>query len=679
MKKILLGLIGLFVLVIAGLAIFISQIDVTEYRDQALVEVEKATGRKVSIDGDLDIAFSLTPSIVVEGIRIANADWGSKPDMVSISSIEVQVALLPLLSSEIEIQRFVLIEPNVYLEKNAAGKGNWEIGESTQAESASDGGDMTAIDIGTVLIEKLKLVYIDPAAEKPTEFTIESLSLDTQDDDSLEMNLQAALDNNKIEVNGNIGSLPTLFDNNSYPVDLSASVGALSTTLKGVVNKPLDGKGLDLSMTAETGMLNELNSLVGSELPEIGPLSVATKLTDENNKYNLKELLLTLGDTSLKGNLSADISGKVPALTAKLQSDSVNLVPFQPEPPAETEKVERYLSDDPLPLDGLKAANADISLDIKEVLTRQAKLENFSTRLSLNQGNLSVKPLSMNLAGGKLSGNLKLDASGNMPALALNLDGKAINIGELEQLKDKLSGGPTDMTIRFSGRGNSSQAIAGGANGKLLVKVGQAQIKQEAKKGGFLSSIGELLNPFSKKDNSALDCAVINFNIKDGIAVANKGIGVETKQITVAGGGEINLKNEKLALGFEPNAKGAVAGTITNLASGMKAEGTLANPEIKINPAGVAMGAIKSVAGIAGGAGDMLGGLFGKDKDEKSAKDTAPCNTALTGKATLARTATKTTETKTTGTKTEEQPNKVESVTKEVLDAPKKLLKGLFD
>lgn len=163
---------------------------------------------------------------------------------------------------------------------------------------------------------------------------------------------------------------------------------------------------------------------------------------------------------------------------------------------------------------------------------------------------------------------------------------------------------------------------------------------------------------------------MLNFNIKDGIATANKGIGVETKQITVSGGGEINLKNEKLALGFEPNAKGAVAGTLTNLASGMKASGTLANPKVKINPAGVAMGALKSVTG---GAGSIVGGLFGKE-DSGSGKDTAPCQTALTGKPTIAK-AKPTSEPATT----EKTESKIESTTKEVLGAPKKLLKGLFD
>ncbi len=675
MKKILLGLAGLFLLVVVGLAVYVSQIDVTEYQDQALAEVEKVTGRKVSIDGELDIAISLTPSIVVEGIRIANADWASTPDMLSIKRLEIQVSLMPLLGNEIDIQKFILVEPALNLEKNKDGKGNWELGEASAKEESSDAGSMAAVDIGKMLVRDLKLSYLDGATGKKTDLAIDNLDLETTSDGNLDLKLKASLDGNDILVQGTMGSLESLFENDNFPVDLAVDVGALALTLKGSVSKPMEGKGLQLAMTADTEMLSKLNPLAGSELPEVGPFSLKANLSDENNVYNLGDLALTLADTSLSGNLSADISGDIPSVTARLKSQSINLVPFQPEAPEETEKVERYLSDEPIPLDGLKAANADISLDAAEILTRQAVIQDFSTRILLDNGRLNIKPLSMNLAGGKITGNLKLDGSTAKPSLVLNLDGKKVNLGQLEQMKETLSGGSTDITLRLSGQGNSSQAIAGSANGKLLVQVGEAQIAQEDKKKGFLSSIAELLNPFSKEDNAALQCAVINFNIKDGIATANKGIGVETKQISVSGAGQINLKNEQLALGFEPSAKGAVAGTLTNLASGMKAEGTLANPKIKINPAGVAMGAIKSVAGIAGGAGDVIGGLFGKKDDGAEAKDTAPCNTALTGKPTLAKTSTS----KTTTEKATTEKSTVEATTEKVMEAPKKLLKGLFE
>ncbi len=495
MKKILLILGGLLVTAVIAIVIVISQIDVSEYKEQALVEVEKATGRKVSIEGDLDLSISLTPAIVAEGIRFANADWGSRADMATIKRIEVQVALLPLISGEIEIQRFILIEPDVLLEKNAAGKGNWEIATATTGQEEVSEGEMTAIDIGTVHVKQLKLVYRDAASEKPTEFSIDTLKLDSVESDQLELELKASLDGTSIDVNGKIGSLDRLFDNKDYPVDITANIGAATSTLKGSISEPFQGKGLKLLTSLNISRLDEMNSLTGAELPAIGPFSLTSSLSDPNGAYKLADLKLKLDETSLSGEITANVKGKVPYIKANLHSPMLNLVPFQPEPPEQEVKVERYLTDDLLPLEGLANANA----------------------LKLDDGRLNIKPLSMALANGTLSGDVSLDASQKTAGVSVNLTGKNIQLGQLEQLKETLSGGSTNLTIRFSGKGNSSQTIASGANGKLLVQVGAAEMKREEEKGGFLASIGKLLNPFSAKDNAMLDCAVLNFNIKDGI------------------------------------------------------------------------------------------------------------------------------------------------------------------
>ncbi len=517
MKKILLILGGLLVTAVIAIVIVISQIDVSEYKEQALAEVEKATGRKVSIEGDLDLSISLTPAIVAEGIRFANADWGSRADMATIKRIEVQVALLPLISGEIEIQRFILIEPDVLLEKNAAGKGNWEIATATTGQEEVSEGEMTAIDIGTVHVKQLKLVYRDAASEKPTEFSIDTLKLDSVESDQLELELKASLDGTSIDVNGKIGSLDRLFDNKDYPVDITANIGAATSTLKGSISEPFQGKGLKLLTSLNISRLDEMNSLTGAELPAIGPFSLTSSLSDPNGAYKLADLKLKLDETSLSGEITANVKGKVPYIKANLHSPMLNLVPFQPEPPEQEVKVERYLTDDLLPLEGLRNANADITIKIDEIRTRQAKLTKFDTALKLDDGRLNIKPLSMALANGTLSGDVSLDASQKTAGVSVNLTGKNIQLGQLEQLKETLSGGSTNLTIRFSGKGNSSQTIASGANGKLLVQVGAAEMKREEEKGGFLASIGKLLNPFSAKDNAMLDCAVLNFNIKDGI------------------------------------------------------------------------------------------------------------------------------------------------------------------
>ena len=80
-KWILTGLLALVVaVVVAGVAV-LSTMEFEELRGVIEAEAEKATGRKLTIAGDIDLEISLSPAIAVEDVRFANAEWGSRPAM----------------------------------------------------------------------------------------------------------------------------------------------------------------------------------------------------------------------------------------------------------------------------------------------------------------------------------------------------------------------------------------------------------------------------------------------------------------------------------------------------------------------------------------------------------------------------------------------------------------------
>ncbi len=108
-KWILTGIVTLFVAVgVAGVAI-LSTLDFEEYRGVIEAEAEKATGRRLAIDGDIDLEISLSPAIAIQDVRFANADWGSRPELVSVQRLELEVALLPLFSGDIQVNRLVVV------------------------------------------------------------------------------------------------------------------------------------------------------------------------------------------------------------------------------------------------------------------------------------------------------------------------------------------------------------------------------------------------------------------------------------------------------------------------------------------------------------------------------------------------------------------------------------------
>ncbi|MCH7837748.1 MAG: AsmA family protein [Chloroflexi bacterium] len=161
-KWILTGLVALTAaVVVAGVAI-LATMDFEELRGIIEAEAEKATGRKLTVAGSIDLSLSLTPAISVEDIRFANADWGSRPEMVTIRRLEIEVAILPLFSGEIQVKRLVVVAPDILLETDAQGRGNWEIaGAGDGQASQGAGGGMPLPSFDNVVVRDAILTYRD--------------------------------------------------------------------------------------------------------------------------------------------------------------------------------------------------------------------------------------------------------------------------------------------------------------------------------------------------------------------------------------------------------------------------------------------------------------------------------------------------------------------------------------
>ena len=109
------------------------------------------------------------------------------------------------------------------------------------------------------------------------------------------------------------------------------------------------------------------------------------------------------------------------------------------------------------------------------------------------------------------------------------------------------------------------------------------------------------LNPLdSQKETTELICAIILFDIKDGIADANRKIAAQMTDVTWFGSGEINLKTEKIGFGVNPIPRKSLL-HLGNYAKLVGVGGTLAQPKLEIDPTDVAVEYGKYTAAIATG------------------------------------------------------------------------------
>jgi AsmA protein len=114
-------LVGLPALAIAA---FLVLFDANALRPRLIAEVERATGRAFTVR-EMGVALSLRPALELRGVSLANIPGGSRPEMLRAERVAVQLALLPLLSRQIELVSLVIEQPDLLLEPDAEGRGNW--------------------------------------------------------------------------------------------------------------------------------------------------------------------------------------------------------------------------------------------------------------------------------------------------------------------------------------------------------------------------------------------------------------------------------------------------------------------------------------------------------------------------------------------------------------------------
>jgi uncharacterized protein involved in outer membrane biogenesis len=300
----------------------------------------------------------------------------------------------------------------------------------------------------------------------------------------------------------------------------------------------------------------------------------------------------------------------------------------------------RIFSPDPLPFQGLRELDADVTLKADSVTAGGIRLQDVDLKLAPNGGLLTVKPAKARVAGGTISAGIDVDARGKTAGLAATVDGKQIVRGQLlKEIMDSdiMSGGKTDLTVNLKGRGNSVRAIAADLNGEVLVVTGEGRIHNKAMDlagGNPLFDLFEMLIPTMKQEPyTTLKCGVVRYDIMNGMATTDKGIAFETNKLVVLGAGTINLKNEQLSMLIESRpSEDSTANELdkmvkrghVSLAALVQVGGTLAEPKFGLNPVGLLEQGTRVTAAVA-----TIGlSTLAQDLLEADSRDENPCLTA---------------------------------------------------
>lgn len=670
-------LVVLVVAVVAAGVVIVKSIDLNQYRPMIAQKIEETTGRKTTLAGQiyLDI-WNLTPSVAIEDVSFANASWGSRPDMAKLKRLEAQVALMPLLHKHIEIKRFVLVSPDILLETDASGKGNWEFGTAApgaaamppagapkagaptqppapeQPAAAPAGGNVPQFSINAVEIKDGTLTYIDGKTKKATTLALKDFTAKADNSTSpLKISIDGEFNKAPFKVAGTVGALADLQAPRApFPIDIEAEAGGATVKAKGSIAQPAAVKGIDLNLSVEGKTLGDLAAFAPG-LPAIGPYSLAGHVADKDANIVVSQLKAVLGKSDLAGDVTL-VKADKPTVKANLTSNLIDLAELQdaaggattaPAPaggnanapaaagaggeakPAAKSGDGRLFSDAPLPLAGLKTANADIKLTAAKVVTKGPPLQNVNATLSLVNGKLTINPLTADVVGGHIDNNTTLDASGATPTLALNARAKDLDVATLvKELKvEQKVTGKANFEGVANGSGQSVRAIMAGLDGHTDLNIVDMRVDNTLMKI-VMADLAKAVT--GQGDASNIRCIVSHFDISKGLATSRQ-LTVDAESVTIQGKGTINLATEQLDLYLDPSPKAAA---VVDLAIPVKVTGTLASPSASPDPAGVAKKLGSTVAGAAGAVtgGGIAGGVLGKVLGGKATGGEQPAATA---------------------------------------------------
>jgi len=652
--KIFGGLVVVVVgLVVAAVAILMSM-DFNQYKGEIAAQVKSATGRDLAIKGDLNLEISLNPAIAVDGVTFANATWGSKPEMLSVDRFAAEVSLMPLLSGTVDVKRVVLEGVTVLAETDKSGNGNWVFGEAGgKAEETETGGGALPV-VRMVAIKDVNVTYSDGVTGQTYNLALDSVDLQADGPDApLKTTIVGSINAQPFKVAGNLGTINALAAGGMVPMKLDVEALATKIGLDGQAGMAAGGPNADLKLTVAVANVAETlkaaeavaPQAAGVQLPPIGAVNLASTVGYQGNTLKLSDLALKAGSLDLKGNLAVGMGGQRPSVKGALNAGTVNVDEFMPKKegeektaaaaPVEDKKdgEKRVFPADPLPLDGLKAADVDMKIAAEKIISQGIEATGVSVAIVLKDGRLDVKPMKAKVFDGDIMANLSLDGSASTPSLKAVLDVDQLDYDKAlisQGLKDTAKG-KVNVDVDVSGRGGSVRQLMAGLNGKARIVTKDGRIESNAL--NIVST--DLLNVFDSADDKTLKCGVVHFDIKNGMADA-RAIVIETGGISVVGTGTVDLKEEKPKLRVEPRAKKANIASAAMVPVDIK--GTLAEPDWELDAAAVAgnvaSGAARVGAAVATGGLSLLGEkLLSAGKEAAGAVDENDyCTPALAGK-----------------------------------------------
>lgn len=601
-----LTLIGLAVIAVIGAIVFFIGplfISADDVRDKILAQIESATDYRLRVDGPVRLSVFPSLDLVAEDVGVAQASSGGA-EMATAKKLKFSLALRELLGGKVKITEVTLIDPVITVPQAKANAKTDDAGDAARGPSSASlqnlGLDQLTIENGTVILP--------PSGGKPGK-QISALMLQASLPsiaDPVELDASAVLDRQKMHVTGKIASLGKFLDGTATPISLSMEAPAYLP------------KGLSLEGTA----------------------------TYAGKFFALKSMTARLGDTALAGSVSADLSGDIPAVTASLAGQTLDIDALLGKSGGTGTSgagggSSAGWSDAKIDFSALRSVNARLALSAQRLVYQQIKAGPVTIQATIAGGKLNMQMPTLKLYDGAGTASLAVDASGKIPAAAIrlslaNLDGYSF-LKETASFESIDGTGAIALDLTTSGASQRAMVEALAGTAKLEFTDGAIRGINIAKTVRSLST--GILSGWQESGEEKTDFAALgaSFKITRGQA-QTADLHLQGPLVRMAGAGTVDLPGRTLKFRVDPQVVASlegqggkadlaglgvpviIAGPWSKPSIYPDIEGILQNPQAAYEQLNKLSGGLVSLKGGAlGDTGSIAGGIIQNGKINKNA------------------------------------------------------------
>jgi len=181
-KKIVTGIVALFLVLITVLVVIIATFDWNRLKPTINEKVSNALGRPFAINGDLSVQWAREqseagwrrwvpwPHVTANDIVLGNPEWARAPQFATLEKAYFSLSPVPLLAQRVVIRNIQLTKPWADLQRMKDGRANWTFAMESSGEPSP-----WLVDINAVGFDQGRVGFSDETLKADLEVLIDPL------------------------------------------------------------------------------------------------------------------------------------------------------------------------------------------------------------------------------------------------------------------------------------------------------------------------------------------------------------------------------------------------------------------------------------------------------------------------------------------------------------------------